>query len=682
MRIVILFLNLAFVALMLVYLAAMVISLLSNRYRLRKAAKNIACMDLVSRPLSTKEAAACKKIYPRFAKRIPADARVITVSGGYGYTTISGRYGAESRMQHTIGPLPFLFLQCMESSLYEEQDNTAELILLSNGTALPVSLNSTWTVHQEAAARDALKKGQFAAVAAGASKLVDRHEPPPVREYLMYHPPLRLAASVILLIGIILLLTWNHESPIILLYAGTAGTAVSFLWILVPGGVLAAKKTSLVRLSGTAVFRGSRIMVDRFLLQVLPKGYTHIEDGKPVVLEGWIHPKNHDVFCTATIHTPYGETLWSLKKNHWSRNWMRFLIPLIVTTLAVLIYTDVNSSGTIAKDYLNWRKHGQTVRTFDSLSRLAEELKTPGGVPAGSILNLENFAILEDPSRADTEYAYRIMDRKSAEPPDFSEARKRAAQLSRLIRTPLGTSIFIGTNYPETRLWYISLYIDQFTSNESPADFAEAFPDSKHFTSFLEAATAYEAAGFTGSTDSLLHSWTAFLREETDTINELITNEVTRALQNKTGVPITTDYFTPDASISIPWSYLEESHFDPYRIPSLSRRNFGRSEPRESWIAETPRFEERLNELKELYTYFPNTTDGSPIAFVTGSGRTSNGEPLLELSFSRYRIERALEQEDKLMLLLALAAVCAVLAAAMSGCILREIVSKYLNTKD
>ncbi len=656
MRIVILFLNLAFVALMLVYLAAMVISLLSNRYRLRKVAKNIASMDLVSRPLSAKEAAACKKIYPRFAKRIPADARVITVSGSYGYTTISGRYGAESRMQHTIGPIPFLFLQCMESSLFEEQENTAELILLSNGTALPVSLNSTWTVHQEAAARDALEKGQFAAAAAGASKLVDRHKPPTAREYLMYHPPIRLAASVILLIGIILLLTWNRESPIILLYAGAAVTAAAFLWILFPGGALAAKKTSLVRLSGTAVFRGSRIMVDRFLLQVLPKGYAHIEDGKPVVLEGWIHPKKHDVFCTATIHTPNGETLWSLEKNHWSRNWMRFLIPLIVTTIAVLIYTDVNSSGTIAKDYLNWRKHGQTVRTFGSLSRLAEEVEKPGGVPAGSILNLENFAILQDPSRPGTDYAYRVIERKAAESPDFSEARKRAAQLSRLIRTPLATSIFIGTNYPETRLWYISLYIDQFTSNESPVDFAETFSDSIHFTSFLEAASAYEAAGFTGSTDSLLHSWTAFLREETDTINELITNEVTRALQNQTGVPITSDYFTPDASISIPWSYLEESHFDPYQIPSPSRHNFGRSEPRESWIAETPRFEERLNELKELYTYFPNTTDGSPIAFVTGSGRTTDGEPILELSFSRYRVERAQQEREKLIILLALTA--------------------------
>lgn len=656
MRIVILFLNLAFVALMLVYLAAMVLSLLSNRYRLRKVAKNIASMDLVSRPLSAKEAAACKKIYPRFAKRFPADARVITVSGGYGYTTISGRYGAESRMQHAIGPLPFYFMQCMESSLNENEENTAELILLSNGMAVPVSINSRWTVQQEAAARDALEKGQFAAAAAGTSKLVDRHKPPTAREYLMYHPPIRLAASVILLIGIILLLTWNRESPIILLYAGTAVTAAAFLWILVPGGALAAKKTSLVRLSGTAVFRGSRIMVDRFLLQVLPKGYAHIEDGKPVVLEGWIHPKKHDVFCTATIHTPYGETLWSLEKNHWSRNWMRFLIPLIVTTIAVLIYTDVNASGTIANDYLNWRKHGQTVRTFDSLSRLAEEVEKPGGIPAGSILNLENFAILQDPSRPGTDYAYRVTERKAAESPDFSEARKRAAQLSRLIRTPLATSIFIGTNYPETRLWYISLYIDQFTSNESPADFAEIFSDSIHFTSFLEAASAYEAAGFTGSTDSLLHSWTAFLREETDTINELITNEVTRVLQNQTGVPITSDYFTPDASISIPWSYLEESHFDPYQIPSPSRHNFGRSEPRESWIAETPRFEERLNELKELYTYFPNTTDGSPIAFVTGSGRTTDGEPILELSFSRYRVERAQQEREKLIILLALTA--------------------------
>jgi len=164
-------------------------------------------------------------------------------------------------------------------------------------------------------------------------------------------------------------------------------------------------------------------MVDRFLLQVLPKGYAHIEDGKPVVLEGWIHPKKHDVFCTATIHTPYGETLWSLEKNHWSRNWMRFLIPLIVTTIAVLIYTDVNASGTIAKDYLNWRKHGQTVRTFDSLSRLAEEVEKPGGIPAGSILNLENFAILQDPSRPGTDYAYRVTERKAAESPDFSEAR-------------------------------------------------------------------------------------------------------------------------------------------------------------------------------------------------------------------------------------------------------------------
>lgn len=682
MRIVILFLNLAFVALMLVYLAAMVLSLLSNRYRLRKVAKNIASMDLVSRPLSAKEAAACKKIYPRFAKRFPADARVITVSGGYGYTTISGRYGAESRMQHAIGPLPFYFMQCMESSLNENEENTAELILLSNGMAVPVSINSRWTVQQEAAARDALEKGQFAVAAAGASKLADRHEPPTVREYLMYHPPLRLAASVILLIGIILLLTWNQDLPDFLLYAGTAVTAAAFLWILVPGGALAAKKTSLVRLSGTAVFRGSRIMVDRFLLQVLPKGYAHIEDGKPVVLEGWIHPKKHDVFCTATIHTPYGETLWSLEKNHWSRNWMRFLIPLIVTTIAVLIYTDVNSSGTIAKDYLNWRKHGQTVRTFDSLSRLAEEVEKPGGIPAGSILNLENFAILQDPSRPGTDYAYRVIERKAAESPDFSEARKRAAQLSRLIRTPLATSIFIGTNYPETRLWYISLYIDQFTSNESPADFAETFSDSIHFTSFLEAAAAYEAAGFAGSTDALLHSWSAFIREETDAINEFIANEVSRTLQNRPAVSITSDYHTPEVYYSIPYTCFTESHFDPYRIPSPSRHNFNRSEPRESWIAETPRYEEALGELEELYTEFPNTTTDRLTAFVTGSGRTADGEPVLELSFSRYRVERAQQEADKLIILLALAAAAVFFTSALAASILWDLFTTRWNLKN
>lgn len=681
MHIVILFLNLAFVAVMLFYLAVMVFSLLSTRYRLRKAAKKIAGMNLVSRPLTAEEATACKKIYPRFAKHIPAGVRVITVSGGYGYTTISGRYSTESRMQHAIGPLPFLFLQCMESSLYEEQENTAELILLSNGTALPVSLNGTWTAHQEAAARDALEKGQFAAAAAGTSKLVDRHEPPPVREYCMYHIPLRITATIMLFFGSIMLLAWNRDLPAILLYAGAALTVASFLWILVPGGTRAAKKTSRVRLSGTAAFRGSKIMVDRFVLQVLPKGYARIEDGKPVLLEGWIHPKNHEVFCTATIHDSYGETRWSLEKDHWSRNWMRFLIPLIVMTVSLLIYADVNRSFSIARDYLNLKEHGQTVQTFESVEDLAAKLASPEGIPPGSLLNLDNFAIVEDPSRPGTDYAYRVMDKTAAEPPEFTEARERAALLSRLIRTPLCTSIFIGTNYPKNRLLYISMFIDQFTSDESPANFADAFPDSIHFTAFLEATAAHEATGFTGSTDALLHSWSAFIREETDAINRLIVNEVSRSLQSRPAISITSDYNTPETALSIPHSYLKESHFDPYRIPPLSRHNFGRSEPGESWIAETPRFEESLNELKELYTNFPKQPAGSLTAFVTGLGKTADGEPVPEITFSRCRVDRALKEADKLMLLLALASVCAILAAAMSGYILREVFSKFRDSK-
>ena len=682
MRIVILFLNLAFVALMLVYLAAMVLSLLSNRYRLRKVAKNIARMDLVSRPLSAKEAAACKKIFPRFAKRIPADARVITVTGGYGYTTISDRYGTESRMNHAIGPVPFHFMQCMESSLNEDTENTAELILLSNGMTVPVSINGTWTAQQEAAARDALDKGHFAAASPGPSKLADRNEPPTVREYQMYHPPFRLTASVILLAGIIMLLPWNGERPDLLLYAGTAIAAVAFLWIVFPGNGHKAKKCRLVSLSGTAVFRGSRIMVDRFLLQVPLKGQTVLEDGKHVLLEGWIHPKNKVTFYTTAIRDSYGETLWSLKENHSSRNWLRFLVPLIITAVAVLIYADVNSSCTIAKDYLNWRKNGQPVRTFDSLSRLTEELEKPDSVPAGSILNLENFAIVEDPSRPGTDYAYRIMEKHLVRPPDFSEARKRAAHLSRLIRTPLATSIFIGTNYPETRLWYISLFIDQFTSDESPADFAEAFPDSIHFTAFLEATAAYEATGFAGSTDALLHSWSAFIREETDAINEFIANEVSRTLQNRPAVSITSDYHTPEGYYSIPYTYFTESHFDPYRIPSPSRHNFNRSEPRESWIAETPRYEEALGELEELFTEFPNTATDRLTAFVISSGRTADGEPVLELSFSRYRVERAQQEADKLIILLALAAAAVFFTSALAASILWDLFTTRRNLKN
>ncbi len=681
MHYVILFLNLAFVAFMVFYLAVMGFSLLSTRYHLRKTAKKIARMNLASRSLTAEETAACKKLYPRLANRIPADARVITIAGGYGYTTISGKYGTESRMQHAIGPLPFHFLQCMESSLSEEEENTAELILLSNGTAIPVSINDTWTVQQEAAAREALEQGHIAVASSGGSKLSDRNDSPSVREYRMYHPPLRITASVILLVGIILMLAWNRELPAFLLYAGTALASFSLIWILVPGSGKAAKKTGLIMLSGTAVFRGTRVMVDRYLLQVLPKGAAVLEDGKKVMLEGWVHPKNQVTFYTTAIRDTYGETLWSLEKNHLSRNWMRFLIPLILTTVSILMYASVNYSFSIAKDYLNWKEHGQTEQTFESVEQLAEIIERPESLPPGSIINLENFAIVEDPSRPGAEYAYRVMEKRLKETPDFSEARTRAARLARLIRTPLGTSIFVGTNYPERRLRYISLFIDQFTSDESPADFADTFSDSVHFTSFLEAAEDYEAIPGNSGIDMLLHSWTAFLREETDAINELIADEFFRALLNQPGVSITSDYNTPEGYYPFPAPYLKQRHFDPYQIPLTSTRSFT-STPQESWIAETPGFEKALNELERLQAGFPYVAGNSQTALVTGTSTSRDGDPVLELTFSLYRVERALAERETLKILLALAAVSVILAAGLAGHLLREVITHVRASQD
>lgn len=676
MHYVILFLNLAFVAFMVFYLAAMGFSILSTRYRLRKAAKELARMDLASRSLTAEEVAACKKLYPRLANRIPADARVIAVTGGYGYTIIRDRNGTESRMNHAIGPIPFLFMQCMESSLQENAENTAELVLLSNGTAIAISFNDTWTVQKEAAAQEALGKGHIAVAASGGSKLSDRNDSPSVREYRMYHLPLRITASVILFAGIILLLSWNRELPDFLLYAGAALTIAAIFWILVPGRGTAAKKMKLVRLSGTAVFRGTRIMVDRFLLQVLPKGVAVLEDGKKVMLEGWVHPKNHVTFYTTAIRDAYGETLWSLEKNHQARDWMRFLLPLIITAVSILMYASINYSFSIAKDYLNWKEHGQTVQTFESIEQLAEKIGGPESIPPGSIVNLQKFAIVKDPTRRGVEYAYRLMDKQLNRTPDFSEARTRAARLARLIRTPIGTSIFIGTNYPENRRLYISFFIDQFTSDESPANFAEEYSDSVHFTSFLEAAEAYEADPAGSGTDMLLHSWTAFLREETDAINELITNEFSRVLLSQPGVSITSDYNTPEGYYPLPVSYLKESHFDPYRIPAASTRSFA-STPQESWIAETPRFEKALNELERLQEGFPYVAGNNHTALVTGASTSRDGDPVLELSFSLYRVDQARAELDTLKILLALTAVSVIFAAGLAGYLLREVVTHF-----
>ncbi len=637
-------------------------------------------MDLVSRTLTTEEAAACKKIYPRLARRLPADARVVVITGHYGYTTIRDRYGAESRMQHAIGPLPFHFLQCMESSLHENLENTAELVLLSNGTVIPVSFNDSWTVRQESAARDAFEKRNFAAAPQGKSKIFDRKEVPSVKEYTTYHPPLRITATIMLLAGSIMLLVWNHQLPSILLYAEAALNAASFLWILFPGSARAVQKTSQIKLSGTTVFRGSRIMVDRFMLQVLPKGLTVCEEGQEVMVKGWIHPKNHTTFYTTSIPDSYGDLLWSIEQNHWSRNWMRFLLPFIITAVTLLIYASATDSFSIAKDYLNWKEHGQTVRTFDSIEQLAGTLADVKDLPPGSQVCFDNFAIVENPTHTHGQYAYRLIEKRLTQQPDFSEARARSALLRQLIRTPLCTRIFIESNYPEERLLYISFYIDRFTSNESLADFIEAFPTSLHFASFLNAASAYEANPDNSNTDRLLRSWKAFIREETDAINELLTAELSRAVLGEPGISIISDYNTPASYYPLPVSYLKERHFNPYRIPHLTARSFGRA-PHESWIAETPHYEEALKELEQLYSQFPYEPHANQTALVTGISLTPDGEPVVDLSFSLYRVERARQEAEKLMILLALAVLCALLAVAMSGYILWEVITKRRDEK-
>lgn len=654
-------LQLIVLAIVFISLIAAALSILKTKMLLRRNAKKIRSMGISRTTLSNEEAEAAKRIFPRYAKRIVAGDSVTSIAGVYGYMSIQSKYGSETRTNHTIGGLPFLYLQSMETALLDNEENTATLLILQDGTVLPISINDSWTVIKEADIQNHLTTNTIGATSSDGWKISQRREPVTLSDYQFYHPRVNVLPSILLFIGSILLLVWDQPTSLYVLYTGSIVTVIALIGIFYPERSTKAN-IPLLTLSGIAVRKHDMLLIDRFQILLSSLASKKIAALSCIQLEGWIDPKKNTLFYATAIKDTYGESLWSIKANHRSKKWIRYVLPLSLLILTTIMYTGSNASFSIASDYLNWKKNGQIVQEFSTIAELSDRI-TANTLPPGSIVSLTNFLILEESSSGES-YSFKAIQKPLLRQPDLRLARHRAAVLTELLRTPLCTSIYIPNNYREQYLPYISLHIDQFTSEKKPSEFLQYYSDSDTFAAFLQAVE---------DTD-IVDSWNAFLSEEIRRINTIIDEELEESLREQPSIRILSDYNTPQYISILDGQTLTEKDLNPYQIPvtKLIRSPF--SKPAVSWIVDKPLYEEKMHNLEQLLLPEYNHT-----ALVTQSRISPDGEAILEATFSLYRIERAQSEEAKLYILVSLFGISLLLFLCMAGSILLNFLTDRVS---
>ena len=640
-----------------------------TQIKMRRIGKKIRTLSLAERQLTESEAEQCQLLYPFCSRYLKKRPGVLKVAGYYGRTVIRGKYGNESFTNHSLAALPIKWLPSMQNSILIDEENTAEIIILPNGTAVILSLNNAWSVEKEIAIQKAVQNGSADKDYVNGRSLTPRAAPLSQKEFRHKFPLLRIPSSIILFLGALASVIWVSEFSIRFLYGALFCTAAAFITLFLPDFLNPSKKHPAFVLTGTLCKKDNFFFIDRFQIVLPAHWHDHIHEGEVMKVEGWINSKSNSLFYCTSISDIYDNNARSIEHEKPRNNFIRFIFPFLALFLPLFFFLFAADYYSIMSDYVQWKKYGHIEHSFSSVQDLSERVLDSTSFRAGSIVNLSNFVFIHNSAFSTAkDYSYKILNKETSFSFDFSEARRRAEILSRFIRIPICTEIFISEYYPLSMIPYISLYISDFTAKESIENFDAYYPGNKKFEKLKELASEQTV------TDGLYDSFINFLDDEVSYINALVFDSMTKEILSHEHSTIYTDYATPSFVLPLPRQYFTAKDMSPYTISS----RVSYTQTKKNWITDIPYYEEKLKHLYSMYNGFENSDyyayHEEPVsskARVLAKGNELD-DYSLALSFSLYPYEQAEKEEHKILSLFALCSMCLLILSALVILLLNE----------
>ncbi len=482
----------------------------------RKLASRLFQENPATRTISGPELEACRALYGKFARNLTAGSAVYKINGPHQSMSLKQ---ARQRVvtHHYLGPVAFLPFPTLEH--YLETENSAEVVLLPDGTALILSLNEGYTIAEESRRQQCLAGKLPGSITGRDFTLAPLNRPLTAAEIEYRYPLIKIdAALCILTAGVLPLFLYSPP----LLFA-SAGFAFAGLFLLfkkrtaqLPSGCRPFSLTGALRIKDDPAGR-SQYSIGGFSL-LLPEHWRgNLETGRSVSVQGYATVAAYQPFTVLALDGQL--SVQTDPRLNSGRKFIPFALSAVLMLGALIAHGLVYNPVQDTLRYCGYLQNRGKQQVFGSVAELREI-----GVSPGQEITLKGFRLLPDYSLEETYgqlQGFLLINQETDVPLDLSSIASEVAALIELQSTQTALHLFLLQNYPEDNYRQgISVLLKHADSRPLSA-FMDRYQHSAFFPETAAAGDLFikDEYPFYDSSYDLSVNYENFLRSETDRIN-------------------------------------------------------------------------------------------------------------------------------------------------------------------